>query len=181
VGGDGGLKSSVQWKTEEGMTYYIKIHGSHGAVGDFGMTLSTGSFASTMNDAFLDSVGLSPSINETVVVSLAGSTPDDVPVCSIALLNAPGTWYQMDGNDKVISTSSCSPLTNVATEISVFSGSCEDLSCVSEGISRCTCQDTVYSKVVLLTEEGNIYFILLQSADGYGGDVGMDRNGIGSC
>jgi hypothetical protein len=175
VGGNddscGGTTSSVHWKTEGGVAYYIKIHGFNGAVGNFGMTLS--SFPAAQNDACLESVVLSPSNDDTIVVSTAGSTPDVMPVCSIARFDVPGTWYQMEGQGKAISVSSCSPLTKVSSAISVFRGSCEDLLCVSEGISDYTCQDTIASRAIFFAEEGNTYFILLQSSDGYGGDVGL--------
>jgi hypothetical protein len=175
VGGNdescGGSTSSVHWKTEEGVAYYIKIHGFYGAVGDFGMSLS--STATPENDACLNGIVLSSSNEETVVVSLAGSTPDVIPGCSYALFDAPGTWYQLDGQGKAISVSSCSKSTNVASAISVFSGSCEDLLCVSEGIPDYTCLDAVASKAIFLAEEGTTYFILLQSPESFGGDVGL--------
>jgi hypothetical protein len=167
-----GTTSSVVWKTEEDVTYYIKVHGYFGAVGDFGMTLS--SFANSKNDACVDSIVLSPDSDETVVVSAAGSTPDVVPVCSYATFDAPGIWYQLEGNGKAITISTCSPLTSVAaTSLSLFTGSCEDLLCVSQGIPDYDCQNTLASKVIFLAEEGNTYFILLQTTDGYGGDVGL--------
>jgi hypothetical protein len=167
----GGSGSSVQWLTEEGVVYYIKIHGAYGEVGDFGMTFT--SFATPKNDACSDSVVLSPTSVETVVVSIAGSTPDVIPGCFYNIYEAPGTWYQLEGNDKVISISSCSPSTNVATAIAVFSGSCEDLLCVSEGVPDYNCPDRVASRAIFLAEQGTTYFILLQSSDGYAGDVGL--------
>jgi hypothetical protein len=124
----GGSTSSVQWTTEEGVAYYIKIHGYFGAVGEFGMSLS--SFATPKNDACLEGIVLLPSNNETFVVTTAGSTPDVIPSCSSGLFDVPGIWYQMEGQGKGISVSSCSPLTNAASAISVFSGSCKDLFCV---------------------------------------------------
>jgi hypothetical protein len=183
VGGNddscGGSTSSVQWKTDEGEAYYI--HGYAEAVGDFGMTIT--SFVTPKNDACLDSIVLSSSIDDTVVVSTAGSTPDAIPGCSSAFIIVPGTWCQMDGQGKVISVSTCSPLTNVASAISVFRGSCEDLLCVSEGTSDLlcvsegtsdyTCQYGFATRAVFLAEEGNPYFILLQSSDEIGGDVGL--------
>jgi uncharacterized protein (UPF0333 family) len=50
------LPCFVQWKTEEGLLYFIKIHGYNGVMGNFGMTLS--SFAAPQNDACLGSVDL---------------------------------------------------------------------------------------------------------------------------
>ena len=88
------------------------------------MTLSC--FEGSKNEACLDSFVVSPSNDETVVVSTAGSRPDVTPVCSYALFNVSGIWYQLEGKDKLSSISSCSPLTSVATSISLFTVSCED-------------------------------------------------------
>jgi hypothetical protein len=173
VGGNAyacGSSSSIHWKTEEGVSYFIKVHGYYGPVGEFGMTLS--SFATPKNDDCLGSIVLSSS-NETVVVSTVGSTKDDIPVCSYAFLDTPGTWYQMEGKGTAVSLSTCSSLTKVSSAIFVFSGSCENLVCVSEGITDYLCQDSVASSAIFMAEEGIIYYILLQSTDVIGGDVGL--------
>jgi hypothetical protein len=173
VGGNdyacGGSGSAVQWKTEEGVAYYIKVNGFYGPVGEFGMTLS--SSATPKNDDCLGSIVLTVSDDEFIVVSTAGSTKDDIPICSQSSFDAPGTWYQMEGKGKVVSLSTCSSLTKASTAISVFSGSCQDLSCVSEAVVDYACQDSAASSTVFLAEEGITYYILLQSPDGIGGDV----------
>jgi hypothetical protein len=167
-----GTTSSVQWKTEEGVMYYIKIHGFDGAIGNFGMTVAR--FVPPKNDDCLESIHLSHSNGETVVVSTAGAkTLDVLPGCSRADFDAPSIWYRIEGKGEAISVSSCSPLTKVPTSIFVFSGSCQELVCVSDGFSDDTCQDSVASRATFLAEEGDTYFILIQSPFGYGGDVGL--------
>jgi hypothetical protein len=139
--------------------------------------LRVAEYEGAQNDACLDSIVLSPSDDDiVVVVSTIGSTPDIIPVCSSALPDAPGTWYHIKGNGKVISISTCSLSTKVATAISVFSGSCEDLTCLSEGVLDYACQDVVASSAIFPTEEGNTYLVLLQSLDGIGGNVGLTVN-----
>jgi hypothetical protein len=164
--------TSVQWKTENDLVYYIKIYADVDALGEFGMTLT--SFALPKNNACLGSIVLSPSDDETIVVIPAGLPPDVVPVCFYTYPDeATGIWYQMEGKGKAISISSCSSFTNIDTAISVYKGSCEDLSCVSDGISDYTCQGRVAHRAIFLAEEGTVYFIFLQSPYGYGGDVGL--------
>jgi hypothetical protein len=161
----------VQWKTEEGVLYYIKIHGYNGAMGDFGMTLS--SLATPKNDACLDNISLSPSIDKTIVVSTVGSTPDVIPAGPDFFHNTPGVWYRVEGNYKAIFVSTCSPLTHVATLIKVFTGYCEHLIPVTESFPDYSCQGTFAAGAVFLAKNRSTYFILLQSPDGYGGDVGL--------
>jgi hypothetical protein len=167
----GTVASRASFLAEQGTTYFILLQSPDGYGGDVGLTISE--FEVAENDACLGRIGLSVSNDETILLSTAESAPDVIPLCSYALLNVPGTWYQIEGKGKAISLSSCSPLTNVATSISVFRGSCEDLLCVTEGIPDCNCQGTVASRAIFLAEEGNTYYILLQSPDGYGGDVGL--------
>jgi hypothetical protein len=79
----------------------------------------------------------------------------------------------MEGKGTVVSLSTCSSLTKSSSAISVLRGSCENLVCVSEGIADYLCQDSVASSTTFLAEEGITYYILLQSIDGIGGDVGL--------
>jgi hypothetical protein len=87
------------------------------------------------------------------------------------VFNSTGTWYQMDGQGEAISVSACSPSTNVSTHIMIYSGSCEDLLCMTEGVPNVNCQERPARRTIFLAEEDKTYFILLLSSVKYNGDI----------
>jgi hypothetical protein len=88
---------------------------------------------------------------------------DETPECHNVVQNGPGVWYKVTGNDKRLVASTCnedgSMATDFDTAISVFRGSCGNLTCVGANDNFCGTQ----SRAVWLTDEGETYYILVHS------------------
>jgi len=102
------------------------------------------------------------------------ATIDDVNggYCGVEI-NTPGIWWWVNGTGEVIRASSCHQKTQIKTKISVFTGSCGNLRCVT-GDSRpdyeCSILDrneegawgTLATAIDFPTFKGQHYFILVQ-------------------
>ncbi|KAG7369078.1 hypothetical protein IV203_031821 [Nitzschia inconspicua] len=169
-----GLSSAVQWKAEEGRLYNIKTHGYSSNSGDFGVTFS--SFVRPDNDDCSGGVVIRPG-NDTIVISTAGATSDVVVgSCDVYYSDEPGLWYRIIGQGTAISASTCSPLTEADTLISVYTGSCGDLSCITSGLlDFFNCQElgAITGSVTFLAQEGKEYFLFIQSMGGIAGEIGL--------
>jgi hypothetical protein len=101
------------------------------------------------NDSCVDAVGpISPGLHNSL--SLFGSTSagatvdagafDAVPSCGLASrATAPGVWYTIVGNGRTIAASTCTG-TDYNSQISVFTGSCFQLTCVDGNDDACGSQ-----------------------------------------
>jgi hypothetical protein len=168
-----GLSSSVQWATENDVVYFIKVHSRFLDAGHFGLTLQ--SVVTLEHDSCSDAqvVGSGDNVFRATTV---GATGGDAPFCGYGSEFDPGIWYKVQGQGKAISMSTCTPQTEVAAALSVYSGSCDELACITEGTSDYSCQDLIAENVTFLGEEGIDYFVLVQSLDGDAGIVGLNVN-----
>ena len=87
--------------------------------------------------------------------SLAGRDP--FPCANIP--PAPGTWHRFTGTGNRIRVSTCDDETAFDTRLSVFGGSCSQLSCLVSNDDDCG-EGRLLSTVELPTEAGEEYFIL---------------------
>jgi len=170
-----GITSALQWKTEVGVLYYIKVHG-HGleSVGNFGLTFS--SFPSPMNEMCSGAEILSIGMNSTGSTVGAAAIYDDVPTCGASDSHLfPGIWYTVQGNGKAITVSTCAQGTDTSTSIAVYSGSCDgidDLFCVAAGDYDYSClEEKLAATVTWFASYGVDYHIQVLSEDGFGGNV----------
>jgi hypothetical protein len=111
---------------------------------------------------------------------------DDIEGCADADVNSPtaGLWFSFVGTGQEVTVSTCYPGTNIDTYLSVYEGTCGDLTCVagnddqSEPFYDDLCPVfTFASTVVMATEEGVEYFVLVS---GVLDDVGDFEVGL-SC
>ncbi|KAG7360186.1 hypothetical protein IV203_035285 [Nitzschia inconspicua] len=114
------------------------------------------------------------------------ATIDDVNggYCGVEI-NTPGIWWWVNGTGEIIRVGTCHINTNIKVKISIFTGSCGDLRCVT-GHSRPDYEcalfpkkpdnnewDTIATAVDFPTFEGQHYFILAHEDDSGPGNIWM--------
>lgn len=109
------------------------------------------------------------------------ATVDDVNggFCGVTI-DSPGIWWWVEGTGDPITVSSCHLQTDIKVKFSIFTGSCGNLECVSGGAEPdFSCPllkrendigewDTMASAHTFETKIDQKYFVLVQSAEGYG-------------
>lgn len=170
-----GITSALQWKTEIGVLYYIKLHG-HGleSVGNFGLTFS--SFPSPINEMCSGAENLSIGMSSTGSTVGSAAIYDDVPSCGASDSHLfPSIWYTVQGNGNAITISTCAPGTEIFTSIAVYSGSCDgidSLVCVAGSEYDYSCLgEKVAATVTWFASYGVDYYIQVLSEDGFGGSI----------
>ena len=97
----------------------------------------------------------------------AAATIDTVPNCgSASTPTAPGVWYTIVGNGGTIAVSSSSTGTNFDSQISVFTGSCDQLACVDGNNDAFGSQ----SRVDFRSNQDQSYHVLVHGIGGASGN-----------
>lgn len=193
----GGGTSELTFTPAFNRTHYVLVHGANGEIGDFDLSLTcsgevfvlgcTDPNASNFNpDATVDDgscvfppppsgndacAGATPvSCGQTVSGSTAGATFDGAPFCGTSN-TAPGVWYAFQGDGSLVTVSTCNQA-NYDTKISVFTGSCSNLVCVTgddddPGCAGFTTEET------FATNPGVTYYILIHGFGTATGDFDM--------
>lgn len=103
----------------------------------------------------------------TYLGSTTSATLDNPGTCNGNTVTAPGVWYKITGNNQWIEAGLCSALTNYDTKISVYSGDCNSLVCVTSDDDGC--DPGTASIVKWMALSGVDYFILVH---GYSSNTG---------
>jgi hypothetical protein len=115
------------------------------------------------NDFCDDAIDIGCGDTETGTTALATSI--DAPAdCDEELDTAPGVWYKFDGTGQIITASLCG--SSFDTKIGVFSGPCNDLTCIVGDDDECSLQ----SEVTFSSQNGVTYYIYVTGYDQYVGD-----------
>lgn len=161
-----GLKSELTWLTKPGRTYYLLIHGYDTRVGNFGLVMNEPEPA-VSNDYCVDALPLLPSSN-VITGSTIDATMDDTLPCSDIEQNGPGVFYTVVGTGERLVASTCNTNenqgTSLDTKISVFTGSCGNLTCTLADDDYCDLQ----SRLVWLSEANTTYYIMVHGEDSVG-------------
>jgi hypothetical protein len=142
----------------------IYIHAQAGTLpnaGRFDLTLGEGGLR-VENDFCGTAVELS--IPSTAFGSTENATMDDVDLCGNAN-TAPGVWFSVIGRGSSLTASLCGDGTEYDTQIYIFSGSCDMLTCIADDDDTCMTQ----SAVTWTAEEDEMYFVLV---GGFNDEVG---------
>lgn len=81
--------------------------------------------------------------------------------CGAANITAPGLWYSIAGDGSTITLSTCGAA-NFDTKLSVYTGSCGNLSCVAGGDDAPGCEGNT-SEVFFSSIAGNTYYVLVHA------------------
>ena len=148
------LQSQVSFLSLEGVTYFIYVTGYEaGDEGDFTLSLTCEDATVPPNDFCADAIEIS--CGQTLTGSTLLATFADAPeTCDGYELNTgPGVWYQFTGIGQNTTASLCGSAFD--TQIGVFSGTCENLACVSANDDECSLQ----SETTFFAELGETYFV----------------------
>lgn len=127
------------------------------------------------NDVCSDEHEPLPTTGVVVLGSTINAFDDGIVPCS-PMSFSPGLWYKVVGTGTGLMASTCGPDTNFDTVISVYSGSCGDLSCVANNDDSDSCEGDGQSTVEWLGEEGVVYQIRVQGFDNKRGNFGLAVN-----
>ncbi|MFK7968902.1 MAG: dockerin type I domain-containing protein [Bacteroidia bacterium] len=165
-----GIQSLSIIRSVPNTRYYILVHGSNGATGDFTLDLQCES--SPIND---DCVQAAPiTCGASVQGSTAGGSVDNTPLCNGMSQSSPGVWYSFTGNGDMASLSTCSFLTNFDTRLSVFTGSCTSLQCMLENDDEACFLGSRFSEASFLTTAGETYYVMVHGFAGATGDFQLN-------
>jgi hypothetical protein len=150
------LQSSILFEAVAGQQYLLRLGifaGPSGFPGPGSFSLRCVDIPS--NDTCAGAVG-----PLAIPSTTAGSTEfaffDDAPPCNAAL-TTPNVWYSVVGTGTTITASLCSPATTYDTRISVYCGTCDDLTCVGGNDQFCGDQ----SQISWCSQAGATYYILV--------------------
>jgi hypothetical protein len=149
--------STVNFKTQEGIDYYILVTGRRGRTGNFGLKLYEVERAPNDECKMAELLNLN---NSAVQGSTLQATVDFAPnaICGVAL-DSPGIWYSVEGTGRGVELSTCQS-NDFDTAISVFKGSsCGDLECITGTSAEDPSCESTGVTAALLTESNTNYFI----------------------
>jgi hypothetical protein len=118
-----------------------------------------------------------PIIPSAVGSFLFGSTEDggntvdtEVPSCgSASSQTAPGIWFTIIGDGGAITASTCNTSLSFPSQLSVFTGSCDQLTCVDGNSDACGSQ----SLVTMQSNQNQTYHVLVHGSDTASGNFAL--------
>mgnify|MGYP003571894847 CR=1 FL=1 len=123
------------------------------------------------------SVGANSSTNG----STTGATIDGTEACGTAI-TAPGVWYTVVGTGNSMTASTCGPFFGYDTKVTVYCGSCDDLTCLAGNDDNCIGGASgLLSTVTWCSQAGADYYILVHGFSSGTGDFTLNVSDGGSC
>ncbi len=121
--------SKVTFASTAGTTYYILVTGFSTNTGNFELSVTC---AEPPTDISTCETATSISCDDAIVGTTTLGMVNDLDNCNGVRLNtAPGVWYVYEGDNSLVTVSTCGPNTDFDTRVGVFAGSCDALSCVT--------------------------------------------------
>jgi hypothetical protein len=168
-----------------GETYFIFVHGATAdATGSFELSVTkrpiidTCEGGTTLNALFAGQFNFNSTIDNTttstVMGTLMGASPDPgAPTCGDSNITSPGVWYTVFGTGGRLQALFNEFETDFNASVSVYQGSsCSSLECVELDVSS----------QYWVSIPGELYYILVSSADERSGDFGLLIDlGNGAC
>lgn len=162
IGGTGqdtpcGDNGSVSWKTETDEVYNIYISGRSSRVGDFVLNINEVPVA----DGFTCDGSLPLELGSTSIQSNTTAAPSaSVDLCTGSSA-VRGVWHQFIGTGMTMKISVCNDETDFDARVSLFTGSCNGLSCVAYTQSKCGDND----EILITTHVGMTYHLFVHGPD----------------
>jgi hypothetical protein len=136
----GNISSTASFITEENTTYYIHVFSRLGATTepeeDYNLRVSD-------NSACLNAYAITLVDSRTLLLgsTAAAGAEDLAPQCRSASASVSGVWYTVVGSGLNIEASTCTGA-SFDTQISVFTGDCASLQCVTGNNDSCGTQSS---------------------------------------
>jgi hypothetical protein len=162
IGGTGqdtpcGDNGSVSWQTEKDEVYNIYVSGRSSRVGDFVLNINEVPVA----DGFTCDGSLPLELGSTTIQSNTTAAPSEsVDLCTGSSA-VRGVWHQFIGTGMTMKISVCNDETDFDARVSLFTGSCNGLSCVAYTQSRCGDND----EILITTHVGMTYHLFVHGPD----------------
>ena len=164
IGGTGqdypcGDNGSVKWKTEMGEIYHIFVSGRSSRVGDFVLDIKE---VSRIN-GYSCPAALSLDMGATTFASSTLDAPSQpVELCDGSSA-VRGVWHELIGTGKAMRISACNDETDFDVRLSLYTGSCDGLSCVANTRSKCGERD----EILVTTHAGHKYYVFVHGPDSF--------------
>jgi hypothetical protein len=167
--------ATVSWNTETNTTYYIWVTGESMSGGSFELSVKELDLVANHACPNATTIDLSSSPGALVATGSTYNATRDFPygmVCGVPL-DYPGTWHQIEGSGSAISISACTNTTNYHAAVSVFEGSCDNLTCVA-GMDFILdfCEFGSAGPVTWLAKNGTTYHVYVHGGGGVDVSVG---------
>ena len=148
-------ESSTTTGLTTGETYYVRVHTySTGNSTSFNICLRTPRPV-PVNDLCSNAIALS--CGQTLSGYTDSSTSDSAPTCNTFTNTSPGVWYTFTGNGGTATISLCG--STFDTKLSVYTGNCAGLTCVTANDDFCSLQ----SQVSFATTPCVTYYVLVHA------------------
>lgn len=148
-------ESSTTTGLTTGETYYVRVHTySTGNSTSFNICLRTPRPV-PVNDLCSNAIALS--CGQTLSGYTDSSTSDSAPTCNTFTNTSPGVWYAFTGNGGTATISLCG--STFDTKLSVYTGNCAGLTCVTANDDFCSLQ----SQVNFATTPCVTYYVLVHA------------------
>jgi hypothetical protein len=173
IGNCGG--SSISWEAEMGERYYVLVSPAPDSEGgsstreDFTIQIvdndkcehAFGPVTPTSFGAIVSYTTTNAEVDSHVVSTCGGASASTTP----------GVWYEVEGDGRPLTASTCSDETTFDTQISVFRGSsCGNLTCVNGNNDFCELKSTVRWP----SQVGEIYHVLVHGSNGSTGQFKLE-------
>lgn len=161
-----------------GDTYYIQVASFDAAgTGPITLDLSCPCPAGPAGDLCQDAVGPLAIPSTTAGTTDGAGIDGAAPVCGTSI-SAPGVWYTVVGTGTTITASLCNGNTPFDSKLSVYCGTCDNLTCVTGIDDFCGLQ----SEVSWCSQPGVLYYILVHGFGSASGpfELVLSEDGV-SC
>ena len=162
IGGTGqdipcGDNGSVSWQTEMGEVYNIYVSGRSSRVGDFVLNIDEVPVA----DGFTCDGSLPLELGSTSFQSNTTTAPSESVNLCTGSRAVRGAWHTFVGTGMTMKISVCNDETDFDARVSLFTGSCGELSCAAHTQSICGEND----EILVTTHVGMNYYLFVHGSD----------------
>ncbi|KAG7363078.1 hypothetical protein IV203_026438 [Nitzschia inconspicua] len=164
IGGTGqdypcGDNGSVSWKTQEGEVYHIFVSGRSSRVGDFVLDIKE----KQQENGYSCPTSLALELGSGSYQSSTINSPSSaVNLCGLSGA-VRGAWHELLGTGTTVKISVCNDDTDFDARVSLYHGSCNDLTCMAHTQSRCGEND----EILVTTHAGQLYYIFVHGPDSF--------------
>ena len=134
---------AYSWNSTRGLDYHFLVHAppnSNTRTGEYAVKVTSTGPPPVANNECEAAIELEIDSVAAVYGTTAGATDEKMSDFCGVEITSPAVWYSVMGNGNFLNATLCSELTNYDSKVSVFTGSCGDLSCVGGDDDSCGLQ-----------------------------------------
>lgn len=154
-----GFQSEFEFLSVTGEEYFFYVFGFGGATGNYELVIECVNVPDACVEA--EEIACGDTITGTTVGALDENIPSDL--CGLVDGTA-GVWFTLSGTNELTTLSLCN--SSFDTRINVYTGECNDLTCLESNDNFCDSQ----SEVEFISQSGTDYLIYVSGAPGESGD-----------